>query len=158
MHHEPPKRKRWEQEHYDLGRAHTGTPPREPTFWLSEVAAEHSRRSYFWLTPGRSLLLRLWALVAPPSLCNFHILRLSEDWLALHLSPACLHSTEHRCVVARARGKDENDASSVGCTGCRNRPSRDESSCQCVRRALHAVECGGSSGRGLAAPRRAASS
>ena len=31
------------QEHYDLGRAHTSTPPREPTFWLSEVAAEHSR-------------------------------------------------------------------------------------------------------------------
>ena len=28
---------------YDLGRAHTSTPPREPTFWLSEVAAEHSR-------------------------------------------------------------------------------------------------------------------
>ena len=32
-----------EQEHYDLGRAHTSTPPREPTFWLSEAAAEHSR-------------------------------------------------------------------------------------------------------------------
>ena len=31
------------QELYDVSGSYTSTPPREPTFWLSEAAAEHSR-------------------------------------------------------------------------------------------------------------------